>query len=275
MKINERTRATEPYFGFLVLFLSSLLASGILYGALRSSGVFQSRGVELGGAAAGFVVILVISNRIYGGLQDRSLSAIKDEVLAAQRKRINDLEELVSRLRSGELPPLSVPEGFDEFVSRDLGLAYAHPTEWKQSPERLAGIYFRPQDEEALKFDFLGNITVSVSPFHDESDVKSITENDDYCDEILRTPWQKVINLWDVQNVRWRQTYLVSRRAMGVSLEYPNKDYPDSLIKVEGISVFDHIGGRLFIFALYESDHLFEESRELFEKMLSTVTFLS
>ncbi|TNE90566.1 hypothetical protein [Porticoccus sp.] len=59
------TDATNPVFAYLIIFGTSLIGAAVLYGGLKSTGVFESEGMELGGAAAGFVIILLIAKRIF------------------------------------------------------------------------------------------------------------------------------------------------------------------------------------------------------------------
>lgn len=273
---QEREAAlTNPALAFIIVFGSSLVASAVLYGALKSSGIFARKGVELGGAAAGFVVILYLANRVFKGLQKEHLAAFVNRELTSQRERISELQHLVARLRSGELPAVQCPDGFEVLVSRDLGVGFAHPKEWEQSPERFVGIFMRPLDQGVLERGFRGNISVTVTPVPSSEGSAQSSESDELLDELLKTPIEAAIKAWSGENVRWKSTYLANRKALEGIFDYPRKEREDKRNVVECVVVFDNIAHRLFIFALYECEEAAEPSRELFRRMLSTVTFLS
>lgn len=62
---------------------------------------------------------------------------------------------------------------------------------------------------------------------------------------------------------------------MTSSFNYSRPQNPEAKIIVEGATVLDEKGRRLFVFALHEAEQRAEESSQLFRQLLSTVKFLS
>lgn len=261
------TDATNPVFAYLIIFGTSLIGAAVLYGGLKSTGVFESEGMELGGAAAGFVIILLIAKRIFFSLQRQHLDNSQNN----QAREIETLREELEKLRSGEQPELECPKGFELMVSRDFGLGFAKPRTWSQHPEQHIGMYMTPMTEDIIKTGFRGNITITMTLL---DQVPGLPDDpDEITNDELKAPLQSAIQLHEGTDVKWHPTYVANRRAM--CAEFTIHRAPGPTIVMEGAVVLDAPGRRLFVFALYEALPHSEQSQQLFRQLLSTVKFLS
>lgn len=99
----------SPTFAFIIIFCLSLLAAGILYGLLESTGMFETKGMRLGGAAGGFIVILIISHRIFASIQKRIELQTDKKEIAERDSCISVLKQEVERLSAAQIPEIRCP----------------------------------------------------------------------------------------------------------------------------------------------------------------------
>jgi len=63
----------HPLYAGATIFLISLLAAYITFGLLQSTGAVKDEKIQLGGAAAGFIIIFVVFSRFYSSQMDKLL----------------------------------------------------------------------------------------------------------------------------------------------------------------------------------------------------------
>jgi hypothetical protein len=123
----------------ILVWLLSLVAAIVCFGLLESSGVVENGAVQLGGAIAGFIVSLLVLNRVWGqedDLEQRAINAgsdfVYDEVVKALDLRNaspfidQQMAELTDYYRAKRLGP-----------SNELRAHYATTAdgiEWRGSP---------------------------------------------------------------------------------------------------------------------------------------------
>ena len=263
----DKTQSLSPILTYAVLFGCSLVAAIVLYGFLASTGIWESKGAKLGGAAAGFVIFFLLSIHGYLKLNTSQNNQKKEQTDG----RIVALEQEIKRLTSLEIPNIECPNNFEKIISKDFGLGFAKPREWKNHPEQHIGVYMQPLDDKVQAAKFRGNITVTVTPLallDLPSDPNKIS------DEMLKAPFLSTQKLLLGGEVDWKSTYVANRRAMMATFNYQLQNNLDVIISVEGAVILDEVGRRLFIFALHEAEQRADESRKLFRQLLSTVKFL-
>jgi hypothetical protein len=64
-------REIHPLFAGTTIFLISLFAAFITFGLLKSTGAITDEKIQLGGAAAGFIIIFVVFSRFYSSQMDK------------------------------------------------------------------------------------------------------------------------------------------------------------------------------------------------------------
>ncbi|HEB28258.1 MAG TPA: hypothetical protein ENI05_10850 [Porticoccus sp.] len=266
---NLKTGSINPISIYFVLFGSSLLAAVILYGALPSTGIWESKGIQLSGAAAGFIIFFLLANRVFHSLQKLQIEQRNNN----NQQRIDALEQKINQLKAGELPDIECPSNFETIISKDFGLGFSKPREWGNHPEQHVGIYMQPLDEKVVAAGFRGNIAVTVTPLDQlpglPSDPKDIPL------EALKGPSLSAKKAWSGGDISWNPTYVANRRAMKSTFNYTLPENPEIHVSVEGVVVLDEAGRKLFVFALHEAEQRAKESRQLFRQLISTVKFLS
>lgn len=266
---NLKTGSINPILAFFIIFGSSLFAAIILYGALPSTGVWESKGIQLGGAAAGFLIFFLCANRVFHSLQKVQTEQRNNN----DQQRIDALEQKINQLKAGESPDIECPSNFETIVSKDFGLGFSKPREWSRHPEQHVGVYMQPLDEKVKAVGFQGNISVTVTPLDQLSGLPS--DPKDISIETLKSPFLAAMEALSGKDLSWNPTYVANRRAMNCTFNYNRPGNPDIQVTVEGMVVLDEEGRRLFIFALHEAEPRAEESKQLFRQLISTVKFLS
>lgn len=266
---NSKTTNINPISAYTLIFSSSLLAAVILYGLLSSTGIWESKGIQLGGAAAGFVIFFLFANRVFHSLQKLQTEQRNNN----DQQRIDALEQEINQLKSGKSPDIECPSNFETIVSKDFGVGFSKPREWSNTPEQIIGLYMRPSKKGMPASEFGGNITVTVTPLEQMPEIPSNLA--DISSEALKVPFIKAQQFYSAVDINWEPTYLSNRRAMNTSFKYNHHLAPDTVIVVEGTVVLDEMSRKLFIFALYEDETRAQESKQLFRQLLSTVKFLT
>lgn len=266
---NIKTESINPLLAYSLIFGSSLLAAVILYGLLSSTGIWESKGIQLGGAAAGFIIFFLFSNRVFHSLQKLQTEQRNNN----DQQRIDALEQEINQLKAGGSPDIECPSNFETIVSKDFGLGFSKPRAWGNHPEQQVGIYMQPLDEKAKAAGFQGNIAVTVTPLDQLPGLPN--DPKDIPIEALKGPFVTAIEALSGKDVNWDSTFVANRRAMDCTFNYNRPENPDIQVSVEGMVVLDEAGRRLFVFTLHEAAQRAEESRQLFRQLLSTVKFLS
>ncbi len=259
----------NPILAYTLIFSSSLIAAIILYGSLSSTGIVESKGIQLGGAAAGFVIVFHLANRVFHSLQKLQI----DQTTRNEQRQIDALKQEIDRLKMQENPNIECPNNFESIISKDFGVGFSKPRHWRNHPEQHVGIYMQPLDEKTISAGFRGNITVTSTPLDQLPGLPINPE--DIPTDALKGPFLTAIKTYSGEGAEWSSTFIANRRAMSSSFSYSRPENPESKIIVEGVTVLDEKGHRLFVFALHESELRAEESSQLFRQLLSTVKFLS
>lgn len=268
-----------PALHFVLLFGCSSIAAWLLYGILSSTGVVTSKGFQLGGAAAGFVVIFWISHRILTSLFTQHADRIRTDTIARQQEKISELNDTITRLRSGELPPVVCPEGYAPIVSRDNGIALAWPSDWDPHQEKTVAAILRPLDEQIAELGFRGNIFVTSTPLDEKGiqlleSLKEGAEGKKLVDLTLQLPALHALQFFEGSEPAIEQFPIGKRMGVRCRSSYPRKGHPGRTNSFDCITVIDDQAMRFFVFALHECEELAEASREVFLKVVSSATFL-
>lgn len=117
--------------------------------------------MQLGGAAAGFVIVFLLANHIFHSLQKLQIT----QRSGSEQQRIHALEQEIDRLKAQENPTIECPNNFESIISKDFGIGFSKPRHWRNHPEQHIGIYTQPLDEKAMSAGFQGNITVTSTPW--------------------------------------------------------------------------------------------------------------
>jgi hypothetical protein len=123
-------------FAVVALFFCSLVAAYVTFAILRSTAKIQKKEYQVGGAAAGFLVIYAALYASYHQLQGASLSKYQEDNKAMAEKLKEQADELQDVIIQGTIdPPLSqaaVVPGLTPALSDPNGRFYlttkGHPT---------------------------------------------------------------------------------------------------------------------------------------------------
>ena len=277
-----RKLSASPITVFILLFVCNLVAAVLLYGALESLGTFESQKMRLGGATAGFAIFLIISSRIFLSIKKNADQAERDEAVKERDLRIKELKAENILLKSAQLPKIRCPEGFELVYLSDLRIGFARPNTWTIHPETQVGMYMRPLEPgEMERFGFQGNINitathVSSQEFRALLEQRRVKGQDgafEPSDEFLKSPFISANNLMQATDIQFMPTFVDNARGIHCVARYPRKNVQGQFNIMEGISVFNEDQARLFIFVLHECEEWIKESREVFQRLVSTVKF--
>lgn len=274
--------SASPIIVFIIIFGCNLVAAVLLYGVLESTGTFESQKMRLGGAAAGFAIFLISSSHIFLSIKKNADQAERDEVVKERDLRIKELKAENIRLKSAQLPEIRCPEGFELVYLSDLRIGFARPNTWTIHPEIQVGMYMRPLEPgEMERLCFQGNINITATHVSgqefrailEQRRVKGQDGDFEPNDEFLKSPFISVKNLLQATDIQFMSTFVDNARGIHCVARYPRKNAQGQFNIMEGISVFNEDQARLFIFALHECEELINESREIFQRLVSTVKF--
>lgn len=280
--INPLLLELMPAIHFLLLFMCSSAAAWLLYGILSSTGIFESKGIQLGGAAAGFVVIFGISHKILTSLSSQQTDRFRSDIITTQHKQISELNDTIRRLRSGELPPVDCPVGYTPIISKDNSIALLYPSDWLLSKEKTVAAFFRPLEKQQLNLlKFQGNIWITSTPLTEEGIelLKGINEGageKKIIDLALRLPAVQALKYFGGKNDPLIEHFSIGKR-MGVRCRgtYPRKNVQGSNNYFDCITVIDEQTNNFFIFAMHECEEFADASVEIFLRVVSSAVFLS
>lgn len=113
----------------VILLILSLGAAVVLFYFLDSVAQVQSKGVSLGGAAAGFVVIFLLLRDTYFRVTSTER---KFKNLSADEK-IHRLETQIEQLIASKLDNFIVPQGYKSEISKEFQFGFCYPEDWQFS----------------------------------------------------------------------------------------------------------------------------------------------
>lgn len=112
-----------------ILLILSLGAAVVLFYFLDSVAQVQSKGVSLGGAAAGFVVIFLLLRDTYFRVTSTER---KFKNLSAD-EQIHRLETKIEELIASKLDNFIVPQGYKSEISKEFQFGFCYPKDWEFS----------------------------------------------------------------------------------------------------------------------------------------------
>jgi hypothetical protein len=150
MKIKE----VHPLVALFAIVLLSLFVAAILFGVLYSTGIFKNQNWEFGGAAAGFIVTLLLLrgwyNEMMKGLKPAAELQSKIQELEKQnkelQKKLRQATDELSGLESIDLARVVANLFARDVVRLANGDSKALQTNFLDTRENLP-IYFRKQGE--------------------------------------------------------------------------------------------------------------------------------
>lgn len=262
----KSTSAITAIAIYVIIFFASLLAAYVLYGLLSSTGTFNSKGAQLGGAAAGFVIVLFLSAHIFNKILQQVHSNQKDITQEDANATILRLQSTIDELLASQLAPSSVPLGFVSYISKDEGLAYSCPRDWLPREEKFLGMYHRPaQTTDGEPESFNGNITITISKLGNVAN----DLNQESADGIMDITRDSVVKLYSAKNVMTERTIvdgLYGRRYRGNYIHFQS----GKNISFDIILALDPQSKRIFLFALHETTELIESSSTILLTIVGT-----
>lgn len=256
MSINQNTSFRNALVVHTLIFGTSLLAAYVLYGVLKSTGTFENKGAQLGGAAAGFVIVFLLSSSVFSNMLKRLHDNQKDSESEDAKITIKRLQATIDELISVQFSPGFIPAGFAGHTAREEGLAYAYPIDWQPKNEKSIGQYFRsPIQSQGKPELFNGNIMVTIVPI--SSAPSGQPQNQESIDAILDANRDGVAKLYSAQNVTSEKIFvagLAGRRYRGNFIHFESK----AAVSFDLILVLEPQSSRLFCFSLYERTELIE-----------------
>lgn len=158
-----------------VLLILSLGAAVVLFYFLDSFAQVQNKGVSLGGAAAGFVVIFLLLRNTYF----RVTSTEREFERLSADEKIRRLETQLEQLITSKLDNFTVPEGYKPEVSKEFQFGFCYPKGWEFSRFPQQTQYGLARDlKSAEKLGFARNVNVIITDIgSQEADLDKIYES--------------------------------------------------------------------------------------------------
>lgn len=158
-----------------VLLILSLGAAVVLFYFLDSFAQIQNKGVSLGGAAAGFVVILLLLRNTYF----RVTSTEREFEKLSMDEKIRRLESQIEQLITSKLHNFTVPEGYKPEVSKEFQFGFCYPEDWEFFKFPQQTMYGGARDlKSAERLGFDRNVNVAISDISSqEGDLPEIYES--------------------------------------------------------------------------------------------------
>lgn len=146
----------HPLISITIIVFLSLLAAGVLFGVLSSTGIVKNRYAEFGGAAAGFFATMYLLHRWYDSMEKRYTDT---SGLAEQIRKLEDT------LRKMHVPPFEAPTSFLPFIDYEHSMLFCYPHEWKRQPLMLQvqGVFSEYPLSLRQGDEFPGSFNVVVS----------------------------------------------------------------------------------------------------------------
>lgn len=161
-----------------ILLILSLGAAIVLFYFLDSFAQVQSRGVSLGGAAAGFVVIFLLLRDTYFRVTSTER---KFKNLSAGEK-IRRLETQIEQLIASKLDNFIVPQGHKSEISKEFQFGFCYPKDWDFSRFPQKTFYgFAVDLKSAEILGVARNVNIFIEDIEDiskeEGDLREIYES--------------------------------------------------------------------------------------------------
>lgn len=158
-----------------ILLILSLGAAIVLFYFLESFAQVQSKGVSLGGAAAGFVVIFFLLRDTYF----RVTSTERKFKNLSSDEKIHRLETQIEQLIASKLDNFIVPQGHKSEISKEFQFGFCYPEDWEFSrfpQQTFYGYAVDPKSAEIL--GFARNVNIIIDDISKaEVDLRKIYES--------------------------------------------------------------------------------------------------
>lgn len=270
---------TSPIKEYIVLFICSFTAAAIFYGVLESSGTFDSKGMQLGGAIAGFLIVLIVSHRILASIHKQKSESAKDKEIVLRDKKIDELQNEVDKLLMGGLPDIVCPTGYEVVFSRDHGLGFSRPSDWFVHQEKYLGVFLKPMHVESSGLNFQGNIVVTATNIESPDFLKNLIsrgvlqegEKFSITDEVLVEPLLASAAHLKAKEISRESAYFNGIKGIRYKARYCRNEAQKQYNIMDAITIYFDRKEQIFIFSCHESEELFESTKETFDKVLSTI----
>lgn len=240
-----------------ILMILSLGAAAVLFYFLNSYAQIQNKGVSLGGAAAGFVVIFILLRNTYF----RVTTVEREFENLPTDEKIRNLQTQVEQLIKSKLDNFIVPEGYKEEVSNEFQFGFCYPKYWEFSRFPKQTQYGIVKDlESAGKLGFARNMNLIVT---DISGMKAELY------EIYETSLAELLTVMHSAKLVFEDDFLFQ----GLAAKKYRVDYTTNLgdqLAVYQILVADKDRKDLYIISFTTTQEDFDSSRVLFDNIAGT-----
>ncbi|HEX7320325.1 MAG TPA: hypothetical protein VF399_08210 [bacterium] len=158
--INHSRERRSFLLVVVVLFILSLVAAYVLFYFLDSFAQVQNKGVSIGGAAAGFVVIFLLLRDTYF----RITSTEREFKKFSADEKIRRLETQIEQLITSKLDNFIVPIGYKPEVSKEFQFGFCYPEYWEFSRFPQETQYGFARDLKSVeRLGFARNVNVIIT----------------------------------------------------------------------------------------------------------------
>ena len=243
-----------------VLLILSLVAAVVLFYFLDSFAQVQNKGVSLGGAAAGFVVIFLLLRDTYFRVTSTER---KFKKLSADEK-IRRLETQIEQLITSKLDNFVIPEGYKPEVSKEFHFGFCYPEYWEFSRFPQQTQYGLARDlKSAKKLGFARNVNVIIT---------DISRQEAELDEIYESNLAGVLALMSNAELVFKENFLFQ----GLPARKYRVDSVTNIgdqLALYQILVADKSRKNLYIISFTTTQEDFESSKVLFDNIAGTFRF--
>jgi hypothetical protein len=240
-----------------VLLILSLAAAFVLFYFLESRAQIQNKGITVGGAAAGFMLISLLLRNTYFKLvsEERTLETVSDD------ERIRSIEEQVQQLVASKLDNFTVPAGYRSEISTEFCFGFCYPSDWKFSRYPQFVMYGSAIDaKSATTLDFARNMNVNIE------DIRNRQESlHDLLDAGILLALKLLPNAQSVSADHFLLNGLAAIRSI---INYVTND--GRQLSLLSIMVADRDRQKLYTASFTTTTQDFPSSKPLFDDILST-----
>ena len=240
-----------------VLLILGLGSAIVLFYFMDSFAQIQNKGVSLGGAAAGFVVIFLLLRNTYF----RVTSTEREFKKLSTDEKIKRLETQIEQLIISKLDNFVVPEGYKSEVSKEFQFGFCYPEDWEFSRFPQQTQYGFARDlKSAEKLGFARNMNVIIT---------DISSYEGELDEIYESNLEEVLRLMPNAKLVFKENFLFQ----GLPARKYRVDWVTNLgeqLALYQILVADKDRKNLYIISFTTTKEDFNSSRVLFDNIAGT-----
>lgn len=240
-----------------VLLILSLGAAVVLFYFLDSFAQVQNKGVSLGGAAAGFVVIFLLLRDTYF----RVTSTEREFKNLSADEKIRILENQIEQLITSKLDNFVIPEGYKPEVSKEFRFGFCYPEYWEFSRFPQQTQYGFARDlKSAERLGFARNVNVIIA---------DISSQEGELDKIYESNLAAVLTLMPNAKLVFKEDFLFQ----GLAATKYRVDWVTNLgeqLALYQILVADKDRKNLYTLSFTTTQEDFDSSRVLFDNIAGT-----